>query len=765
MVKTNLFLSIFFIIILKSCFYAQNIDRNTIIDSENGSLLLNVSITKIENDSIFASDDGYFTIKISGFYTFSKEGYTTRKVKLNSKKGYKIALQKTPSALNEIIINTHHLPIKLKSSTTSTALVSAKDIERGNSVNINEALNRVPGVFMQTGALNTNRITIRGVGARNLFGTSKIRAYIKDIPLTNGSGETSLEDFELSAISRIEITKGATSSVYGSGLGGVIQLMPKKAILNNYSISNETTIGSFGLLKNLSQLNYGGAKHNLKLVYSHTNSDGYRNNNHYKRSSLTLLSSHSFNTKNELSVFGAFSGLKAFIPSSLNETDFRNNPQKAAFTWSAAKGFEDTKRNIIGVSLQHKFHDRLKQTTSIFASFRNSYEPRPFNILEESVFGYGLRHRYIGNFNINDKAVNWTSGIELFKDQYKYQTFENLYQDFPEANGSIQGEALSNFKEKRYYYNLFFEGRYSMSSRTDIVLGINYNKTGYDLEDEFPTSASNPDQSGSFTFKGIFSPKFGLLYSLNTTSNIYANVSHGFSPLTLQETLLPNGQINNNLSPETGWNLELGLKGQAIKKRLEYNISIYRLSIKNLLVARRTAEDEFIGINAGKTQHDGLEANLNYNIINSEKIQLSIFGSCTLNQYKFRDFVDGTANFSGNDLTGVPSHVLNLGIDVNTTSGVYGNINVQNVGAMPITDSNSIYSDTYTISNFKIGYRKTLFPQLTVHTFLGINNIFDVSYASQILINASSFGGNAPRYFYPGNPLNYYAAMALNYSF
>lgn len=674
-------------------------------------------------------------------------------------------LQKEPNLLNEVIISTNHLPTQLKNTTSSASLISTRVIERNNNININEALNSAPGVFMQTGALNTNRITIRGVGSRNLFGTSKIRAYFKDIPLTNGSGETSLEDFELGAISRIEVTKGATSSAFGAGLGGVIQLIPKKAFLDDFYLKNETTIGSFGLIKNLSQLSYGDTSTSLNIAYSFTQSNGFRDNNNYKRHNVTLNTSHKISNKSELSVLGTFTDLKAFIPSALNETDFINNPEKAAFTWEQSRGFEDTKRNILGISFHHKFNDKLSQTTSIFGSTRNSFEPRPFNILDESVVGYGFRHRFTGNFKLNDKTVMWTSGIELFNDLYKFQTFENLYQDFPEGTGSVQGEALSNFKEKRQYYNLFFEGRFAASSKIDAVFGLNYNKTSYDLTDQFPVSSSNPDQSGSFKFNGLLSPKIGVLYKVNASKNIYANISHGFSPLSLQETLLPDGQINNNLNPETGWNFELGIKGSTLKNKLQYNASIYRLAIKNLLVARRTSEDEFIGVNAGKTHHDGIEAIVNYNMINSKSVQVSIFTTYALNLYKFEDFVDNNEDFSGNDLTGVPSHVFNIGADFSTTGGFYGNYNLQSVGEMPITDSNSLYNEAYVVSNIKIGYRKNIANQLNLNVFLGINNVFDTVYASQILINARGFGGNAPRFFYPGNPINYYAAIALNYSF
>lgn len=133
-----------------------------------------------------------------------------------------------PLELKEIIITTNHIPEKLQKATASISIISSDDIQLSNNTDFAPILNRTPGVFMQSGALNTNRITIRGIGSRNLFGTSNIRAYFKDIPLTNGSGETAIEDFELGSIARFEIIKGAASSIYGAGLGGTIHLIPKK---------------------------------------------------------------------------------------------------------------------------------------------------------------------------------------------------------------------------------------------------------------------------------------------------------------------------------------------------------------------------------------------------------------------------------------------------------------------------------------------------------------------------------------------------------
>ncbi len=53
---------------------------------------------------------------------------------------------------------------------------------------------------MQQGSLNTNRITIRGIGARSQYGTNRVKAYFNAIPLTSGEGETVLEDIDLATI-------------------------------------------------------------------------------------------------------------------------------------------------------------------------------------------------------------------------------------------------------------------------------------------------------------------------------------------------------------------------------------------------------------------------------------------------------------------------------------------------------------------------------------------------------------------------------------
>ncbi|GAA3624819.1 TonB-dependent receptor domain-containing protein [Flavivirga jejuensis] len=761
----NIILVLPFIGIVFSAFGQSKI-KGKIIDRDNNTFIASVQITNLDTKTTTVSNlNGTFEISTVGKYSFKKEGYLEKTLELKNNTYHIIQLSINPSELNEVIINSNHIPKKLKRATASISIIPLKDIELGNDINIAPILNRTPGIFMQSAALNTNRITIRGIGSRNLFGTAKIRAYFKDIPLTSGSGETTIEDFELNTISRLKIIKGATSSIYGAGLGGTIHLTPKNAFLNQSNINNKISIGSFGLSKGTISINHGTKTHSFKAVYSNTHSDGYRENNTYNRQTFTINTNHYLSKKNELSFLASYVDLNAFIPSSINEETYLNSPKSAAFTWKQSQGFEDSKRGVFGLSWNHQYSKNTKQATSIFTSFYDAYEPRPFDILKENTLAIGIRSRILGNSKLFDKTLNWTLGGELFRDTYTYGTFENLYQDFPDGTGSVEGNRLSNFKEKRNYYNAFFETNYEPSEKTTLSIGLNLNQTSYHLNDRFPVSENNPDQSGNFKFKNIISPKFGMSYLIYKSISLYSNVSHGFSPISLNETLLPDGQINTNLKPETGWNYEIGTRGAFINNRLQFNLALYRLAIKNLLVSRRTAQDEFIGINAGSTQHDGLELSLNYQWLQKETLSINSFLNYTLNNFKFKEFIDGDTNFSGNDLTGVPSDVFNAGINIESSLGFYGNINFQYVSEMPITDSNSLYSDSYNLTNFKVGYKTYLNKKLNLNIFLGINNIFDKTYASQILINTSGFNGSAPRYYYPGNPVNYYTGININYMF
>jgi len=403
----------------------------------------------------------------------------------------------------------------------------------------------------------------------------------------------------------------------------------------------------------------------------------------------------------------------------------------------------------------------ISQRTSVFSSFRNNDEARPFNILAEKSNTIGIRSRVIGNNTLLKKKWNWTAGGELFFDFYDAQTFENLFEDFPIGTGSVQGNQLSDLDEKRNYYNLFVESNLKINERLHVNTGLHLNQTFFRIDDNF--SGDSTDSSGDFDFDPIVSPKIGINYTASNSLFIFGNIAHGFSTPTSSETLLPDGDFNPDLRPEIGWNYEIGTRYNFLEGALYGSLSLYSLRVKDLLVSRRTQEDNFFAINAGKTTHNGIEGALNYIIFKTPRYQLNIFVNASINDYSFAEFIDLENDFSGNDLTGVPSDIINTGLDLITKKGIYGNLNFQRVGSIPANDQNTVFSDSYELLNGKIGYTNCIGSHIIYDVFFGANNILDTTYASQLQVNAIGFGDNAPRFFYPGLPFNAYGGINIKY--
>lgn len=660
--------------------------------------------------------------------------------------------------LKEVVISSLHIDNNLLNTPASIGILSKKDLLQNNATDITTVINTIPGVFMQSSNFTTTRISIRGIGARTTYGTNKIRAFYGSIPLTSGNSETVIDDIDLENLNQIEIIKGPLSSVYGAGLGGAILISPQLSKNGNQSAGISSVFGSFGLLKN--SLNFGLDEKNGSLNISCHNlkTDGWRENSAYKREGITLAGELFRKKNSKLTYFSNYTYLKAFIPSSINKNTFENNPKSGAPTWVASKGYKEYKSTLGGLAYDFKINKNLNNSTSVFINYKDSNEPRPFDILRQYTFATGARTQFSGNFKTGRIENNFIAGIEYFTDTYKGNTFENLYQQ-NNGLGSLEGNQLTETGQKRHFYNIFSQLRTLLSDQFEIQAGLNYNKTKFSLDNY------NESTNQEYSYDGIFSPQLSLLFKPNSQQAVYFSVSRGFSLPATEETLTSEGTINTNIKPENGYNFEVGGKLYFFNKKLYTEIAVYRMEIKDLLVAKRVGDDQYAGLNAGKTFHEGIEITLNHNWPINRFFSLNSYLAGSIGNYEFKEFVDNGNDYSGNKLTGVAANKINAGITLNTNFGIYFNADYQFVDEIPMNDSNTAFSDSYTIINLKSGYQFEILPQLTTHFSAGVNNVTNTKYASLILPNAIAVGNAAPRYYYPGLPINYYGTISLNYLF
>ena len=723
---------------IPSFIFSQSINVK-ILDKIDGTPIENIKVES-EGNTFFTDENGLIILDEKLFPVelyINDFRYYSKKIRLNKSQDLEIQLTHKGFILSDIIINSNFYPKKLKNNNISTSVIDDIEFRKNEGEFLINSLNQVNGVYSHSAGYNTNRITIRGMGSRSPYSTNKIKAYLNNIPLSNGVGETTIEDFGIEILDQIEINKGPNSSIYGSGLGGNIVLKTSKNF--EKTVKLKSIFKSFNTYQNSISISKKINRLNLLLNFEKIKSDGYRDNNSYENNRVFASLNYEINDNYVIDFIHFYNSADALIPSSLSLENFINNPSSAAFSWRNVEGGEDYNRSLTGLTFNSKKNKYSSSTTFFYKTFNND-ENRPFNYLIEDSDSFGFRH--IGKFPLN--SFNLSYGLEYSDENYLFSTWDEY--------GSTDQSIISQQTQDRKNYNFFLQVDKSFKN-SFLTFGIGSNKINYDWVDETESSTL------SYNTKTIISPRLSYNHNLDNIS-IFGNISHGFSSPNIDETLDENGLVNPDIKPETGWNYELGLIGSTNNNYLSYNLNLYYMDIKNLLVAQRTSLDTFTGVNAGRTTHPGLEATINFPLLRSQNLTITSSNNFSKYWYIFKEFNNRGNDYSQNKLTGVPTHTTFSKIKFDFKNYI-AQVSLQNVGKIPMNDSNVLFTDSYSVIDLKLSRLYSL-KNLGINISTGIKNLFDKKYASGIVINARGFGGRDPRYYYPGLPRNYFISLNLS---
>ncbi|HVH69353.1 MAG TPA: TonB-dependent receptor [Gemmatimonadales bacterium] len=175
----------------------------------------------------------------------------------------------------------------LDQAVTSVALVSDTDLARRAVSTVDEAVNRAPGVLFLNGQVNIRGSSgfVEGLGSRVLL-------LVDGVPANEGDrGGIDWDLVPVGDVERVEIVKGAGSSLYGSAaLGGVVNLITREVPLGLHARARATAgayanppfdvwrfrdhTGGLGGLDATASYGRGTLRGSLTLGGRH--SDGYR---------------------------------------------------------------------------------------------------------------------------------------------------------------------------------------------------------------------------------------------------------------------------------------------------------------------------------------------------------------------------------------------------------------------------------------------------------------------------------------------------------
>lgn len=339
--------------------------------------------------------------------------------------------------LDQVVVTATKYPVKQSQTGKVVIVVTHEELEKAAGKALGEVLSEQAGITV-SGALNdpgTNQsIFIRGAGS------GRALILIDGVPLTDPTQTDNSFDINLipvSTIERIEISKGAQSTLYGSdAIAGVVNIITIKSdIKKPFNGKAGFSGGNYGTYNGNAQV-YGKLAEKLtyNVRYNRDHSNGFAT---AADSSKTPHTSFEHNGYRGDLVAGNLAWnpvepltVKGFIQYSHYTADIDNGPFEDARDYTNANkeflaggGFTYKLSNTtINGNYLYSTADRLLNRDSVFdQSYVNEHyfgKSQFAEIYASSKLGYGLTLLTGGDYRINSMNLNGVYGgyPETFKD-------------------------------------------------------------------------------------------------------------------------------------------------------------------------------------------------------------------------------------------------------------------------------------------------------------------------------------------------------------
>ena len=219
-----------FINLIGFSLFAQNATLKGIVTEDNGepAIQANIIVDVAKGWATVTDFDGNYSLDLpAGEYAvmYKYIGKEDQIVKVTLKEGEtvikNIAFTEKVEMINTVVVSASKYEKKLSEETVSMEVLKSDLIQSNNITNIEDGMNKVPGVTVVEGQAN-----IRGGSGWSYGAGSRVMILLDDMPLlTADAGDTKWSFLPTENVEQIEVIKGAASSLYGSGaLNGVINV-------------------------------------------------------------------------------------------------------------------------------------------------------------------------------------------------------------------------------------------------------------------------------------------------------------------------------------------------------------------------------------------------------------------------------------------------------------------------------------------------------------------------------------------------------------
>lgn len=555
------------------------------------------------------------------------------------------------------------------------------------AVTIKDALDYVPGVWVQPKWGEDSRISIRGSSLSRNFHLRGVQLYMDGIPINTADGYGDFQEVDPTAYRYIEVFKGANALRFGANsLGGAINFV----IPTGYDadlFGARIDVGSFGFHKLAVSSGgvYGAADYFITGTWQEQ--DGFRDHSDGESVRGAMNVGYRLSENIETRFYLNANNVDQRIPGSVTKEMALTEPKTA---WSSNIS-GDWQRNIDTVRIANKTTIRLQPGTVLevgaFNVDRHLMHPI-FQWLDYRYDDYGGFARVTDESRIGGFWNRLIAGVNIHNGSTDVRQYVNV--------GGNKGAQTVDAEDTSRNLSAYFENHFYVMPDVALVAGTQFLHATRKREVAFGATPGETEFN-------LWSPKGGILWDVTRTWQVFGNVSRSAEVPSFGEG--DSTTAFTDIKAQRATTYEIGTRGR--RPGFEWDLAAYRAEIDNELICYSSAFGNCNVTNADKTVHQGLEIGLGVAVMKSifetgpAADELWLHGAYTLNDFRY----DGDATFGDNELPGAPRHFLRAELLYRHPSGVYFGPNVEWVPEAYYVDSaNTLDTEAYAIWGAKVGF-------------------------------------------------------------
>jgi outer membrane receptor protein involved in Fe transport len=730
----------------------------------------------IQGATVFVSYSSFAYSNIDGFYSLSGLNSGKYQIKVSSL-GYKSVpiefeinsdevkdFVLTPSALelDEVVVSTNRTENYLRNSPFAESLIGKEEIQIRSTMSLPDILQNEPGVSLLRDGIWGTEVSIRGLNRENV-----ITLIDGNRIATSTDVAARLSMVDMNNVERVEVIKGASSSIYGSGAtGGIINIVTKSPQLYDRFSLNGNVITEYNTVNDLSV--FGGSLNSGSSFWSSKLSGSYRkaNNTQTPNGELSNSQFEDYSFSGALNIF-PFDNHKLKIDYQLFRADDVGIPGASVFPDNAEVRYPFEKRELISAGYEIQNISKVFYKLSAKYSYQlinRDVENIPYIIQNIPASGGNPARRVSvlkitpsadhknnnatlhGNFWLFD-THNLAAGVDYWDRSYsgereRYQLIEVLDSagNVVSTTNVITGEIpVPNSKYRSL--GIFAQDEFKLfDDRLSTTLGLRYDFINITAEKTLNPvytitnkvlNNNPPNQKviwdSTDTNNSSYSANLGFIYALLSSLDFTLGLGSSFRSPSLEERFqyIDQGSVvrvgNPDLEPEKGQSIDFGIRYYFDNLKI---LSSFFYSYFNDLVAEVPGTYEgrnaLIKTNIGEARIYGFDLSIDYNFYRNY-----IF-------YTTASYVKGDDITADGNLPEIPPLNVRVGIKFEFLDYLQTDISSTLFAEQNDVAEGESTTPGYAVFNLLLNTTTIKLSNFSFRIYSGVENLFDKAYRNHL---------------------------------